>query len=96
MFKTLALRRRQRIRREARNWEQWKCTGREPALSSMIDDPIVRLLMERDRVTPTDVWRIVELARHRLGIVAGGSTAPGAGKAFPLRPARRTKDLPDR
>jgi hypothetical protein len=90
MFKKLAFQRRQRIEREARYWEQWMCAGREPALSSMIDDPIVRLVMKRDGLTSADVWRIVERAQLRLGVVGGGSAAPSAGKAALPLPATRT------
>ena len=73
MFKNWVFLRQQRIRREARYWDQWKCAGREPRLSAMIDDPIVRLLMERDGVSPADVWRIIKVTRRGLGVGVGVS-----------------------
>jgi len=46
----------------------------EPPLADVIDDPIVRLVMRRDRLSRQDVWEAVDRAskglakrqRHRL------------------------------
>jgi hypothetical protein len=40
--------------------------NREPPLDEMFDDPIVRLVMARDRLLPDDVRAYVEAAVRRL------------------------------
>jgi hypothetical protein len=41
--------------------------NREPSLDEMLEDPIVRLVMARDRLRPDDVRAYVEAAVRRLG-----------------------------
>lgn len=41
-------------------------TMTEPHLHEMLDDPIVRLVMARDRITPDDVRAEMMAARVRL------------------------------
>jgi hypothetical protein len=40
--------------------------NREPPLGEILDDPIVRLVMARDRLLPDDVKAFVEAAVRRL------------------------------
>ena len=40
--------------------------NREPPLGEVLDDPIVRLIMARDRLLPDEVRAHVEVARRRL------------------------------
>jgi hypothetical protein len=41
-------------------------TGREPSISELLDDPIARLLMASDRLSPETVWKCVRDARRKL------------------------------
>jgi hypothetical protein len=38
----------------------------EPPLAELIDDPIVRAVMARDRVTRAELVRVIEAAQRRL------------------------------
>jgi hypothetical protein len=38
-------------------------------LSEMMSDPIVQAVMRRDGITCRDVWKVVEDARQRAGII---------------------------
>jgi hypothetical protein len=40
--------------------------NREPPLDEVLDDPIVRLVMARDRLMPDDVKAYVDAAMRRL------------------------------
>ncbi|MBK1668233.1 hypothetical protein CKO28_09305 [Rhodovibrio sodomensis] len=44
----------------------WNCAGPEPALDELLYDPIVELLMRRDRISRQDILRAVRRARERL------------------------------
>jgi len=44
----------------------WSCAGPEPALDDLLYDPIVELLMRRDRIGRQDILRAVQRARQRL------------------------------
>jgi hypothetical protein len=44
----------------------WSGAGREPSVDSMLADPIVHLVMRRDGVNESDVWRCVEDGRRAL------------------------------
>ena len=52
----------------------WSEAGPEPKLGDVLADPIVHLVMRRDRLTPEDVWAAVHVARDRLR-----ATETGAG-----------------
>ena len=41
--------------------------NREPPLDEVFDDPIVRLVMARDRIPPDEVRAYVDVARRSLG-----------------------------
>jgi hypothetical protein len=43
--------------------------NREPPLDEVFDDPIVRLVMARDRTPPDEVRAYVDAARRSLGEV---------------------------
>ena len=45
-------------------------TGREPTIAELLDDPIARLLMASDRLSPESVWDCVRDARRKLKGVA--------------------------
>jgi hypothetical protein len=40
----------------------WVESGREPALTDMFDDPIVRILMESDRTSQAAIERLLSAA----------------------------------
>lgn len=44
--------------------------GTEPRLEDMISDPIVHLVMRRDRISVEDVRAVVDAARRRLRLRA--------------------------
>jgi len=44
----------------------WSSAGPEPALDDLLHDPIVELLMRRDRISRQDILRAVQRARQRL------------------------------
>jgi hypothetical protein len=44
----------------------WLSAGLEPTLDELLSDPIVELLMRRDRISRQDVLRAVQRARRRL------------------------------
>ena len=44
----------------------WSKAGIEPTLTEVMNDPIVRLVMRRDSLTPDEVWSVVNAARRRL------------------------------
>ncbi len=49
--------------------------GLEPTLDDMLNDPIVRALMQRDQVTAAEIRQIMAAARTRDG--GGGPGRPG-------------------
>lgn len=44
----------------------WSAAGPEPALDELLYDPIVELLMRRDRISRQDILWAVQRARQRL------------------------------
>jgi hypothetical protein len=48
----------------------WTAAGEEPALNEILYDPIVELVMRRDRISRGEVLRAVHTARARLGLHA--------------------------
>ena len=40
----------------------------EPTVEELLDDPIARLLMQRDRLQPDFVWACVRDARRKLKV----------------------------
>jgi len=51
----------------------WSEAGPEPRLSDVLADPIVHLVMRRDRLTPEDVRRAVRVAQARLRTAPPGA-----------------------
>lgn len=45
----------------------WAQAGVEPPLRDLLDDPLTRLVMHRDRLRPADVEAAMRCARERLG-----------------------------
>ena len=45
----------------------WATAGIEPRLSELLSDPILHLVLRRDRLTLADVHAAVGTARARLG-----------------------------
>ncbi len=54
------MRRRKTLRAE------WGRAGVEPRVGALLSDPIVRLLMQSDGITPEEVGRVVDEARAIL------------------------------
>ncbi|WP_156092746.1 hypothetical protein [Rhodovibrio salinarum] len=46
----------------------WTSAGPEPKLEEILCDPMVELLMRRDRISRQDILRAVQRARQRLQI----------------------------
>ena len=46
--------------------ENWSRAGVEPRLEDLINDPIARLVMRRDKLVPADLLKAVARARARL------------------------------
>ena len=53
----------------------WSEAGPEPYIDDLLADPIVHLVMRRDRLTAEDVWAAVRVARDRLRATGTGSGA---------------------
>jgi hypothetical protein len=53
--------------------EDWSRAGMEPRLDDLLNDPIVRLVMRRDKVSPGDLLKVVARAR---GTLAGPRDRP--------------------
>ncbi len=51
----------------------WSEAGLEPNLSDLLADPIVHLVIRRDRLTPEDVRAAVRVAQVRLRSTAQGA-----------------------
>lgn len=62
--------------------QDYREAGVEPSVEDLMRDPIVHLILRRDRITPADTWAVVTNARRRLH-------RPRASTA---RPARLTQD----
>lgn len=54
----------------------WTGAGIEPALADVMNDPLVRLVMRRDSLTPDEVWAVVNAARRRLNRDRVGAGQP--------------------
>jgi hypothetical protein len=54
--------------------EYWLRAGVEPSVADLLNDPIVRLVMRRDNLAPSDVLRVLARTRahRRRGAVASG------------------------
>lgn len=44
---------------------RWAGTGIEPSLQEIMSDPIVHLVMRRDRLVPADLWRVIAVFQAR-------------------------------
>jgi hypothetical protein len=56
-----------------RDRPDWSEAGPEPELSDVLADPIVHLVMRRDRLTSEDVWFAVRVAQDRLRMAGSGT-----------------------
>ena len=54
---------------------RYAVSGTEPSLREVLDDPIVRLVMARDKVSRDDLMRMIETHRGQRAV------APGPGSA---------------
>ena len=54
----------------------WSQAGIEPSIGEAMDDPLVRLVMRRDSLTPDQVWSVVNAARRRLKRDRAGADQP--------------------
>jgi hypothetical protein len=48
------------------------CVCEEPKLADLLDDPILHLLMARDRVSQDELYRLLDDVRRRCQIVGEG------------------------
>ncbi len=55
--------------------DDWTEAGVEPSIDEILREPIVRLLMYRDGVTPDDVRLVISDASRRLQSRSGRRTA---------------------
>jgi hypothetical protein len=46
--------------------QDYREAGVEPSVEDLMSDPIVHLILRRDRITPADTWAAVTDARRRL------------------------------
>jgi hypothetical protein len=46
--------------------QDYREAGVEPSVEDLMSDPIVHLILRRDRITPADTWTAVTDARRRL------------------------------
>lgn len=53
-------------RGRARPGPDWSSAGIEPRVQEILEDPIVRLVMRRDRLAAADVRAVIDEARRRL------------------------------
>jgi hypothetical protein len=51
---------------------EWVEAGQEPALTDLLADPVVHLVMRRDGVTMTELCNHIAAARRRLGFARLG------------------------
>lgn len=62
--------------------QDYREAGVEPSVEDLMSDPIVHLILRRDRITPADTWAAVTGARRRLR----------RQRARTVRPATLTQD----
>ena len=65
----------------------WEASNAEPSLDDILDDPIVRLLMQGDRTGESEVRQLIERVRKSLATTDGD----GATASAPRRKAKRIK-----
>lgn len=51
---------------------EWLEAGKEPALADLLADPILHLVMRRDRLSMTELCNHIATARARLGLARFG------------------------
>jgi hypothetical protein len=60
----------------------WARPGLEPRVEEIVHDPIVQLVMRRDRLSVADIMTTVTRARARLqAVVSTGLAEAGGGRA---------------
>lgn len=57
--------------------------GIEPSLAEVLDDPLVQLLMRRDRLQAAEVRRVIDAARRRLAAARANAAGAEPGAADP-------------
>ena len=55
----------------------------EPPIEEMLADPIVRLVMQRDRIGPREVRAALDAARRRLGLRSSDRAADAGDCILP-------------
>jgi hypothetical protein len=68
---------------------QWDEQNAEPSLNEVLEDPIVRLLMQGDRTGESEVRQLIE--RIRISLVHSGDDGPSAKPARKARPKKTTR-----
>jgi hypothetical protein len=61
--------------------QKYAAAGIEPPLEELLNDRIAQLVMRRNGIALTDVWRVVQAARERL---AQGTAPLGPEERRPL------------
>ncbi len=56
--------------------EMWRDPGIEPSLEDVLSDPLVHLIMRRDRLSVADVRQVMNITQARL-LVTKASSAMG-------------------
>ena len=62
--------------RDSAGKPDWSGAGIEPALADVMNDPLVRLVMRRDSLTPGEVWSVVNAVRRRQNRDRAGADQP--------------------
>jgi hypothetical protein len=63
----------------------WGRPGVEPEIEEALADPIVLLVLRRDRLTPADVRAVIAKLRCRSGFGDSNAQAPPPSPLQPLR-----------
>ena len=56
--------------------KRWLRPGVQPSLAEMLDDPVVRVVMQRDDVSRTQLEKLVRNVAQRVAAAEGGAKAP--------------------
>jgi hypothetical protein len=56
--------------------DMWRDPGIEPSLEDVLSDPLVHLVMRRDRLSVADVRQVMDITQARL-LVTNASSAMG-------------------
>ena len=49
--------------------QDYRNVGGEPTVEELMADPIMHLILKRDRIAAADTWEAVEVTRRRLAVL---------------------------